>query len=256
MWIRLCALAALGISLLPPPAGAEEDPGYAMVGGLEAGQYVARIPCAGEEAEFFSAEVQEGGAASLAFSGFEDGAYTARFAPVSDGSAAASILRRDSGGAVREMYTFDLRVRDGQMEEPAGGSYTAAPADEELDPYLSGEWLQAETQWDSLFLTLSPEGGWDAEIFSPVTHAAAVFTGRFRYDCLEESLVCLDGKLYEAPITDEETEAGLGKPIAEGLRGVLRFDVSESGDEGALCLIAYTRMHDEPVTFVRAKTGE
>ena len=144
---------------------------------------------------------------------------------------------------------------DGAMQETSGGACEAALSDE--DPDIAGEWRQEETQWESLFAERSSEGGWDVEIISPLTHGAAGFLGNFRFSCGENALVCTDGALYEAPITDEETEAGYGALISDGLhaRIVLVPDADPAGEN--LRLDAYTDMHEDgPVTFVRAEDGE
>ena len=128
----------------------------------------------------------------------------------------------------------------------------AAGAADYAEADLTGEWLQEETQWESLFAARNPDGGWDIEILSPVTHAAAVFLGRFVFDGGEEAFICRDGRLYEAPITDDETESGLGKLISEKLHARIVPEAGENGDE--LRLAAYTGMHDfSPVVFVRAE---
>ena len=256
MVLLLAAALCAGITA----AIAEALPqGNALLGGLEDGNYVVRIPCTQEEASFWAAEddPNEEKIVSLVFAGWEDGAFTARYAPgADDGEITLDVTRFDDRGAAREIYSFDLRVRDGAMLEPAGGAYEAAPSDEELDPYIAGEWRQEETQWESLFAERNPEGGWDIEIISPLTHGAAVFLGNFRFSCGENALVCTDGALYEAPITDGETEAGYGALISDGLYArIFLLPDSEAGDN--LKLDAYTDMHEDgPVTFVRVEAEE
>ena len=228
--------------------------GDALAGTLVDGVYEVRIPCTQEEANRWTAEDpgKEDGVVSLESAAWENGALIARYSPVGDGEQTVRILRYDDLLAAKEVYTFDILVKNGAIQEVPGGSYAAAPSDDELEPHLSGEWLQEETQWESMFVSRNPEGGWDIEILSPISHAAAVFLGRFSYDCYEDALICMDGKLYEAPITDDETESGLGKLLAEDLQARIAFEAGESED--ALRLVVFTDMHEfSPVPFVRVE---
>ena len=130
---------------------------------------------------------------------------------------------------------------------------SAPLSEEELLPLLPGEWRQAETQVESLFISRGQEAGWDVQIVSPLTHGAAVFLGNFAFDQEEGALICNGGALYEAPITDEEIEEGYGALVSDGLYAM----ILPIPDGDALSLEVHTDMHEFlPVLFVRADAQE
>ena len=240
-------LLAAALALVCVLASAEAAD--ALRGALEDGAYVVRIPVGPDEPGEWRAESPEGDAAvRLAASGTEDGVFTARYEPATDGDAAVEIRHYD-GAACDRVHGFNLRVEDGRMTEPVGGSYTESPAEDELDPSLSGEWLERDTQYTSLFIEKNPDRGWDAEVISPVSHGAYVLAMTLFYDCAENALVYEDGRLFSAPITDSE-EADLGEPLAAGLAGALTL--SADGDRLALTWSASSNSEERDIVFVPA----
>lgn len=109
---------------------------------------------------------------------------------------------------------------------------TDAAADEaQMDQYLSGEWLEVETQFTQMTIEKNPERGWDVEIASPLTHGAYVFKTTIRYDSELHCFTYNKGKFWDVPITEEE-ESELGEAKIAGTIGTFTF----SGDDQNLIL--------------------
>lgn len=165
--------------------------------------------------------------------------FVVRYDPVGDGDVTVAVCHY-TGIACDEVHTFDLHVENGAVTESTGGSYTASPDEAELDQYLSGEWLEPETQFASLSIEKNPERGWDVEIASPLTHGAYVFKTTIYYDCELDSFVYDKGKFWDAPITDEE-EPELGEAKIAGATGTFTF----ADDDQKLCLTWYNDQQPE-----------
>ena len=173
---------------------------------------------------------------------------TARYAPEGDGEMTIA-LRHVTGFVCDELHTFDLRVADGKITENFGGSYTASPAEEEQDPFFSGDWTEAETQFTAMKITKNAEGGWDVEITSPMTHGAYVFTATVYYDCELNAFVYENGARCDL-LPSEGEEPAVSEPTATELYGTITL---AGEDEEHLSLVWYdSQKPEETVTFVRA----
>ena len=96
---------------------------------------------------------QDDSVVKLASSVMENGVFTARYEPTGDGEVTVSLRHISEHNTCDEMHTFDLRVRDGKVQEEKGGSYLATAPDDVLDPVLSGKWLEKDTQFTVLNVT-------------------------------------------------------------------------------------------------------
>lgn len=227
------------------PADTERAP---ITGAFEDGNYIIRIPVpAGEAGEWKADEADpEGVVVHLASAELKDGVFTAVYAPVADGEGTVSI-RHLTGPACDRIHGYTLLVRNGAVQEVTSGSYTEAPLEADLDPVLSGAWLEDETQFTSLTLTKNPEKGWDAVITSPLTHSAYVFRALALPDCEKHGLVYDSGEWRDLASDGSE----VAEPAATGTAGQL---VIGAKDEKTVTLTWTDSRNPDatPVVFVRA----
>ena len=129
----LCAAAATG----------EGIPTAQVIGSIEDGAYVLTVKLDPDDAGDWRADemAQDASVVKLASAETEDGVFTARYEPVSDG-AVSVYLRHFNEHTCDRMLGFDLMVKDGKVQEATGGSETGSPSEEDQDPYFSGEWLE------------------------------------------------------------------------------------------------------------------
>lgn len=200
-----------------------------ITGNIEEGSYVLRIPLApGEDGQWLAEDVFSGEeTVRLAYAQAEDGAFVVRYDPVKDGTVTVHVRHYDAH-VCDEVHTFDLLVSGGKIAEVTGGSYTASPDEETMDPYLSGKWLEKDTQFTEMTLTKNPEGGWDAEITSPLTHGAYLLRATLYYDCDLDAFCYRDGVLYNLP-ADYEEGKDLGEPAASDASGSFLLIPDETG---------------------------
>lgn len=215
----LSVLLAMMLALTMGLAAAEDagaGSGDQISGHIEDGAYVLSVQVDPEDPGAWSPDemAQDDSVVRLVSAGTEGGVMTLRYEPVGDGQITVA-LRHTNWVACDRMYTLDLTVKDGKVQEVSGGSYTASPADEELDAAIAGEWLEDETQFHSLYLTLRPEGGWDAEIAAPMTHGGWILRAVVYFDCELNALMYNDGTLYDL-IPGEETQEQVASIELEG----------------------------------------
>ena len=232
-------------------AGAAEeekaDDSLEVSGEITDGCYVLTVR-ADETGEWRADEMaQDDSVVRLAEAGTQDGVFTARYEPTGDGEVAVGLRHYNEYRVCDKMHTFDLLVKDGKVQEVTGGSFTASPDEGDLDPQFSGKWLETETQITALNVMKNPEGGWDVEISSPLTHGAWVIRGRAYYDCDYNALIYADGTQYDL-IPGEETQE---REAEAGLWGTLQL--CPAGDDLQLSWYQTGRSAEEgTVTFERA----
>lgn len=228
--------------------GADQEP---IEGKIEDGCYILRIPLQeGDPGAWQTDETAgDGPAVRLASLETADGALTLRFEPVNDGTATV-LIRHAEGLACDQMFTFDLLVEDGAIRETTGGSYSASLPEEELDPYISGEWVEDQTQFTALTVTKNEGRGWSAVFASPMTHGAYVFRANLFYDCVSEAFIYEDGTLYDLP-----TDGEIGEPQVSGISGRLVYVSAESGAL-ALSWAAENNPEEREIVFVRVEAAE
>ena len=242
----LAAILTLAL-LLCGAAFAEESSGGTQIHcEIVDGSYVIRIPVA-EGDEGWKAEdmAQDDSVVKLGSAQLADGEFVVRYDPVGDGEIAVAVRHYD-GIACDQAHTFDLLVKDGAVQECTGGSYTARPDADEIDPRLSGEWLEQETQFTQMTIARGEGQSWNVEIASPMTHGAYIFKATVFYDCDCDGFVYEDGRYWDVPITDSDEEVELGEAKVSGTSGILTF----TGDSENLSLTWYdTQTPDQDVVF-------
>lgn len=218
---------------------------------IEDGSFVIQIDV-GDDLNWVADElVQDDSVVKLAYADILEGTFVARYEPTGDGEISVGV-RHYTGIACDHVLTWDLRVVDGAVQEVIGGGEILPTSAEELDPYLSGEWLEVETQFTRMTIEKNPVAGWDVEIASPLTHGANVFKTTVYYDCEMNSFVYDKGKFWDVPITEEENP-DLGEAKIAGTTGRLAF----TGDEENPYLSWYDDQSDgTEVFFERADAGE
>ena len=236
------------LCLLACGAAAAEEAGTKISGKIEDGCYVLSVELKpGESGEWRADDMaQDPSVVKLAASGEESGVYTARYEPAGDGDVAVTLRHKNEHGVCDELHLFELHVKDGKIAEATGGSYTASPREEDLDPHFSGEWLEKDTQFTLMDVTKKIGDGWDIEIMSPVSHGAWLIRATVYFDCVYDGFVYEDGVKYNLSPEDGSP----AEKTAEDMWGVVRF----TGTEENVQLEWYDMqsMEGETVVFERA----
>jgi len=195
--------------------------GAQITGNIEDGCYVITVLAGANDTGEWKADemAQDDTVVKLASAGTVDGLFTAKYEPTGDGDISV-VLRHFNAHTCDEVHSFDLRVQGGKVTEEIGGSYTASPGDEDVDPFFSGSWKEKDTQFTSLEVTHNPDGGWNVEITSPVSHGAYVIRATVYHDCDYDGFVYSNGVKYDLVPGEETAE----KEAATGLWGILRFE--------------------------------
>ena len=216
---------------------------------IEDGEFIIQVDNANGDLAWIADDMsQDDSVLELAYMDTVEGTFVARYAPVGDGDVTVGV-RHYMGIACDEAMTWDVHVEGGAVTEVTDGAYTAAIPDEEIDPTLVGEWLEAETRFTTLTVEKNPERGWDVVAVSPVSHGAYVFTASVLFDCELNSLVYNKGKFWDIS-GDYEEGAELGEAAMAGTIG----SFAVAGDEDNLTLEWYdTDRAEEAVLFVRAE---
>lgn len=223
-----------------------------IVGTLEDdGSYTIRVPVrAGEPGEWMAGDVADGDAVRLVSAGMVDGEFVASYAAANESvnGDAVVTLRHYTDNACDQVQSFELRVSEGRIAEVTGGSVLYTTPGDELDPYVSGQWMEKDTQFTRMKLSRNETRGWNMVIESPMTHGAYVLKANVYYDCELEALVWQNGARYDLPT--EGTD--LGDPVETEIAGRLALTWGEDGTM-TLSLID-SQSADAPATvFVRAE---
>ena len=157
----------------------------------------------------------------------EAGYYSAVFEPVAENGTAIVKLRHFNAHTCDQIHTINLVLKDGKIQEIESGSSTISPSDEDLNPYISGSWVEKDTQFTILNIDSTKDGGWTVEISSPITHGAYIIRATIYYDCEMDAFVYTDGLLFDLNSAGQIPE----KASEEGLMGTLVFHGSEEAPE-------------------------
>ena len=107
---------------------------------FENGKFYVEIPVEGDDMGWLAEDTpKEAPFVKLREQGTKDGVFTARYDPVVDGMVTVAVKHYYTACACDHLMTFDLKVRDGAVQEVVGGSEAKNIPDEDLDPYLCGE---------------------------------------------------------------------------------------------------------------------
>ena len=241
-------LIILVLALCVAAAAGEGTEAAQVSGNIEDGAYVLSVKLNPDDAGEWRADemVQDSSVVRLAFSGMEDGVFTVRYEPVGDGSASVYLRHFNHYNTCDRMLGFDLFVKEGKVQEVTGGSETGSPAEEDQDPYFSGEWLEKDTQFIMLDVTKNIGDGWQIEIMSPVSHGSWIIRATAYFDCDYDAFVYADGVKYDI-LPDDGTP---GEETEKELWGTIRF----AGTEEGLQLIWYgmEASGNEEIAFERA----
>ena len=260
--ISLAMLCTALAALAEETAGAEGMQASKITGDIRDGSYVLTVQTDPEDKGDWRADemAQDDTVVKLASSGTENGVFTAVYAPAGDGEVSVSLRHFNEHNTCDEMHSFTLLVKDGRVQEETGGSFTASPAEDDLDTFFSGEWLEKDTQFTVLDVTKKIEDGWDVEITSPVSRGAWVIKATAYYDCDYDAFVYADGVKYnllpEGGVSEEKANEGMwGTLKLNGTEESLWlewYDMEETGDaivffETAPGLPAYAYTGTDPV---------
>lgn len=191
---------------------------------------------------------QENNIVKLVSSGLEGGKFVATYEPVNDGSTSVNLMHY-TGPACDMFYTYILTVENGQIKEEGEPYLTQAPDADVIDPFISGDWVEDETQFSTLNVEKNAEGGWSAEAVTAATHSGHVFKMNLYYDCDLQKLMYSDGAMYDVPITDSE-DGELGDPVATDMQGAIEIASTDDG-KVALYWNSEANSEDRDITFVR-----
>lgn len=227
-----------------------------IVGSMEGGSYILRIPVKENEAGEWVADdmSQNDSVVKLNYAKMENGAFEVRYDPTGDGEVTVTIRHRN-GIACDQVHTIDLLVKDGMIRETTGGSYTAAPGEAELADYFTGEWSEQDDRLAQMTISFNEESGLTAEIISPATHGAYLFRMTLHYDCELDAFVYEDGVVYDLPITDSE-EAELGDPVSENLNGRFLLMADEKNETVLLSWYSSLRPEEADTVFFKLDREE
>lgn len=241
------ALALMGLAVAEPTAPT------VIENHIENGSYVIRIPVQDDGAGWVADDMfQDDSVVKLESAAVEDGVFVVRYAPVADGDMTVSICHY-RGIACDTAFTWDLRVAGGQVVECTGGSLMESPEAEELEPYIAGEWVEAETGNDTLFIERGDGEAFVAQYIAPGREGATAFKATISYDCQSGHFVYADGAFHKVPITDTEEDVE-GELIADNING--SFDILQGDRENELRLSWYDSLSPEStLTFVRANAN-
>lgn len=154
------------------------------------------------------------------------------FAPVADGWDEVDIMHLVNS-VCDECYYFTAEVEDGAIAEEPYFSHIIRPKKAYLNPYLIGQWSEAETQSETMEITDGENDSWNITINFRTDAGASRLTTTALYDCNEDALAYIDGALYNL---SADGEAETAAPAQENLTGYVFVDVTEEED-GRLLLV-------------------
>ncbi len=155
------------------------------------------------------------------------------YAPVRDGFTIVDISHTVDF-VTDEVYSLLIEVEGGSIVG-VDYEYYASPADEFIELFLVGEWLEKAAGETALSIGDNEGSGWNVTINGPLAQGAYQFTGTVRYDCDLEALVYINGAMYSLPVTDG-TEQAEPEPLQENMTGFMFLDISNEQD-GQLLMV-------------------
>ena len=192
------------------------------------GSYLINIPVEGEDYGWvLDGSLEDGGILSIAKAQYEDEGFAVQIDPVSDGEDTVTLMHHYNAIACDQILTWDLKVEEGKITECTGGSQEIGPAEEEIDSYINGQWVEKDTQFTQMSIEKNPEQGWNVEIVSPMTQEAYLFKTTAYFDCVEDALISAEGFMILSGAG--LIEASADKPIYQHVTETIdRADLPES----------------------------
>lgn len=189
------------------------------------GSFVVQIPVADDDDGWQADDMsQDDSVVKLYDADIIEDTFVARYDPTGDGDISVCVKHMD-GIACDEAFTWDLRVKDGAVQEVIGGSHAQTPAEAELDPHIAGEWQINDNVMAGMTITKNEGRGWALEIRSAFPEAR-VLRANVCYDCELNSLVFNDGTYYDFEI-DNTPEGKVGKALTSDVEGSLALTTDE-----------------------------
>ena len=226
----------------------EADDELAIDTRIEDGRFIIRIPDPEGDLGWIADDMaQDDSIVKLNGADLIEDTFVVEYEPVGDGDVTVGV-RHYTGIACDRVYTWDLYVEGGAVQEETGWSRTEAPDEAYLDSVLLGEWLDKDTLQTSLTIEKNPAGVWDVEVSMPLNDGATIFKTTIYYDCNVNGMIYDKGKFWEVPTTDSGEAAELGEAKIAGATGCFYL-----GWDSEDALIWQDDEHPEDaVSFVRA----
>ena len=218
-WIALILAALLLMSAF---AVAETEESVLKVDSLiEDGSFIVQIPATSGENGWVADDMsQDDSIVKLYDADTIEDTFVARYDPVGDGDVTVCVKHMNSL-ACDMALTWDLRVKDGEVQEVLGGSQTQSPDEMEQDPYISGEWQINDNIMAGMTITKNDGQGWALQIATAYP-GVYVFQADMAYDCELDQFVYSNATVYQSEITNSP-EIVLGDVVETGASGTLSF---------------------------------
>ena len=218
---RIAALLAAALALAGFAAA------ETVTGSFEDGCYVIRMAV---EDECWVADdmAQDPSVVTLGGAEYLDGSFIVRYEPAADGDVTVGVRHFD-GIACDEVFTWDLAVRDGAVQEVTGGSHTASPDEEEQDAAVSGEWTVNDDIMAGMTVARNADRGWAVEIRTVGPEGAFVYRADMFFDCELDAFVYAGGTVYASEVT-ASGDSPLGEVVDDDASGTIRFVAAEDGE--------------------------
>ena len=195
---------------------------------IEEGSFIVQIPVAeGDEGWVADDMSQDDSVVKLYDADVLEDTFVARYDAVGDGDVTVCV-KHMNGIACDEVLTWDLRVKDGAVQEVLGGSHAKSPDEMAQNAAIAGEWQVNDNIMAGLTLTKNEGQGWAMQIATAYP-GVYVFQADLFYDCELDEFVYENGKVYASEITNSP-KIVLGDLINEEASGTLKAIEGENGE--------------------------
>ena len=220
---------------------------------IEEGSFIIQIPVTDGDLAWIADDMaSDNSVVTLYDADVLEDTFVARYDAVGDGDVTVAV-RHFIGIACDEMYTFDLHVEQGAVQECTGGEHLGGIDThfDAIDAGLIGQWLGEDAQSSVMTIEKNPSGvTWDVEIVTPASHGAYVFKGTVQYDCELNSFVYDKGIFLETEITESDEAAAESEPVVVGASGA--FLPGRTEDNQVTLTWHNEESPEEDIIFARA----
>lgn len=214
---------------------------------IEGGSFVVEIPVAENDNGWQAAHMEpDYSVYKPCDTHIVENTFVARYDPTGDGDVFVRV-KHMNGAACDEAFTWDLRVKDGAVQEVTVGPHLKAPDEARLNPRIEGEWLINDNVMAGMTIAKNEGQGWAVEIRFAYPEAR-VLRANALYDCERNALAFNDGTYYAFEI-DNTPEGKVGDAVASNIEGALELYSGE--DEGPVLAWSNTLNSDETAFFHR-----